>query len=158
YNINIGLIAISSPGGFYIPFFETHLNYIQFLRNIYISGVAFILRLMGFEVNTSSFGLGVSNHSGFKLVYSCLGYGLMSCFSAFALSIPKPFTGRYLFLALGISLIFLLNAFRLVLVALYYQPNFNIFRLDHHEIFNISTYLTIIGCSYLYLRHIKHDD
>ena len=158
YSINIGFIAISSPGGFYIPFVETHLNYIQFLRNTYISGVTFILRLLGFEVITSPFGLGVLNHAGFKLVYSCLGYGLMSCFSAFAISIPKPFPSRYLFLALGIILIFLLNVFRLVLIALYYKPNFNIFKLDHHEIFNIATYLTIIGCSYLYLKHIKHDE
>jgi exosortase/archaeosortase family protein len=158
YSINIGVIAISSPGGFYVPFVETHINYIQFLRNTYISGVTIILRLLGYEVITSPFGLGVLNHAGFKLVYSCLGYGLMSCFSAFAFSIPKPFTSRYLFLASGICLIFLLNIFRLLLVALYYNPKFNIFRLDHHEIFNIATYLTIVGFSYLYLKLKKHDE
>ncbi|MFP5081154.1 glycosyltransferase [Pedobacter sp. JCM 36344] len=157
YYINITFISLSSPGGFHITFVERHLNYIQTLRTGYISVTAFILENMGFSVRSSSMRLTVINHSGFRLVYSCLGYGLMSCFSAFALTIPKPFKSRYLFLVLGIILILMLNICRLLLVAIYNKPSLNIMNLDHHDIFNFLTYATILIFSYIYLSFLKHD-
>jgi exosortase/archaeosortase family protein len=158
YYFNIAFISASSPGGFHIPFLETHLNYIQALREIYILVAAFILTSAGYTVVTSPFGLTVLGFAGFKLVYSCLAYGVISCFSAFALSIPKPFRYRYQFLILGIASIFILNICRLIIVAIYYRPNFSILGLDHHDIFNIVVYTLILACSYICLKYFRKDE
>ncbi|RZK63157.1 MAG: exosortase/archaeosortase family protein [Pedobacter sp.] len=128
----------------------------QILRSVYITSTAFILEIMDYKVVVSSYGLKVQNHAGFRLVYSCLGYGICSCFSAFALSVPDPFRYRYIFLFIGISSIFILNISRLVIVAIYYHAKFNIMGLDHHDIFNIITYAMIMLCSYLYLNYVKY--
>jgi len=158
YYFNIAFISASTPGGFHIPFFETHLNYIQALRESYIFVTAFILTSAGYTVVTSPFGLTVVGFAGFKLIYSCLAYGIISCFSAFVLSIPKPFRFRYQFWTLGVVSIFFLNICRLVIVAIYYRPNFSIVGLNHHDIFNIVVYALILACSYICLKYFRKDE
>jgi exosortase/archaeosortase family protein len=156
YYFNIIFISITTPHGYYISFCNDYLDYIRVFRSAYITSTAFILENMDYKVVVSSYGLKVQNHAGFKLVYSCLGYGICSCFSAFALSVPKPFRYRYIFLFLGITSIIILNICRLVIVAIFYHPKFNVFGLDHHDIFNLVTYAMIMLCSYLYLNYIRY--
>ncbi|WP_090781812.1 exosortase Y [Pedobacter sp. ok626] len=149
YGFNIAYIGITSPGGLYFSFLDQHLNYIELWRNLYIAAAAKILELMGYVVYTTDVSLKVQGHSGFRLVYSCLGYGIISCFSAFALSFPKSLRSRLKFLFIGLSLILTLNLCRLILLSLFYNPQIT---FNHHEIFNTGLYAAIILMSYKWVN------
>ncbi|WEK18451.1 MAG: hypothetical protein P0Y49_16805 [Candidatus Pedobacter colombiensis] len=152
YGFNIGYIGITSPGGLYSPFLDQHFNYIALWRNLYISTAAKILELMGHVVYTTDISLKVQGYSGFRLVYSCLGYGIISCFSAFVLSFPKPLQSRLKFLSVGLSLILSLNLCRLIMIALFYNPQTTILSVNHHDIFNAFLYIAILSISYKWLK------
>ena len=107
---------------------------------------------MGYEVTKSDTGLNVVEHAGFRIVYSCLGYGIISCFTAFAITFPKPVKHRYLFIGLGVSGIVALNTCRLILIAIYYKSGFSIIGLNHHDLYNILVYVTISVYAYLWLN------
>lgn len=144
YGFNIAYIAITSPGGIYSSFLDEHFNYINIWRSCYISTTAKTLELFDFTVHTTNTSLKVQGRSGFRLVYSCLGYGIMSCFSAFALSFPKPILLRITFLFSGITIIFTLNLCRFILLSLFYNPDITILATNHHDIFNGILYLIIL--------------
>jgi exosortase/archaeosortase family protein len=152
YGFNIGYIGITSPGRLYFPFLDDHLNYIELWRNLYIVAAAKILELMGYVVYTTNISLKVESHSGFRLVYSCLGYGIMSCFSAFVLAFPKPLHSRLTFLCVGLSLILSMNLCRLILISLFYNPHITMFSVNHHDIFNAVLYIAILFISYRWVN------
>ena len=152
YGFNIGYIGITSPGGFYSPLLAENLNYIELWRNLYISVSAKILELMGYTVHTSAISLKVQGHSGFRLVYSCLGYGIISCFSAFVLSFPKPLHSRLIFLFTGTTTIISLNLCRFILIPIVYDSNTTILSANHHDIFNGILYLVILLISYKWVN------
>ena len=158
YYFNVAFIGLSTPPGYYLPVLSNYLNYLQYFRETYISNADSILSLLGYEVNISATGLSVAGHSGFRLVYSCLGYGVLSCFTAFALTFPNSIKRRYLFIALGIIGIIALNTCRLILIAIYYKNGFSIFGLDHHDIFNILIYIAISAYTYLWLNRSRHAE
>jgi exosortase/archaeosortase family protein len=144
YGFNIGYIAITSPGGLYFPFLDEHCNYIELWRNLYISTAAKILEFMGYTVHTTAISLKVKDHSGFRLVYSCLGYGIMSFFSAFVLSFPKPLGSRITFLFIGLTIILSLNLCRFIFIPLFYNPQITILSANHHDVFNGVLYLALL--------------
>lgn len=148
YGFNIGYIGLTSPGGLYWPFLDEHFNYIFVWRNLYISTAAKILELMGYTVYTTDITLKVQGYSGFRLVYSCLGYGIISCFSAFVLSFPKPFRSRLVFLLTGLLLILILNLCRFIFLPLFYDPRLTIFSINHHDIFNGTLYVILLAVMY----------
>jgi exosortase/archaeosortase family protein len=151
YLFNIIHIALITPGGYYSLFIDMHLNYIDCWRKFCISSATWILKSLGYLVQASSGGLTVKGHSGFKLVYSCLGYSIMSSFAAFVISFPKPVTSRIKFLIAGLTGIQLLNTIRLVLVALFYNQKMT--AVDHHDLFNYSMYAILAISVYIWTNH-----
>ena len=144
YGFNIAYIGITSPGGVYAKFLDDHFNYIKVWRSLYISTAAGILELLGHTVYTTDTTLKVQGASGFRLVYSCLGYGIISCFSAFVFSLPKTRRSRLLFFLIGLLTISVLNLSRLIMISLYYNPELTMFSLNHHSIFNIILYIILL--------------
>jgi len=154
YMFNIVHIAITTPGGYYSEFTDLHLNYISSWRKFSISSTARILKSLGYLVHTTSCGLTVKGHSGFKIVYSCLGYGVMSCFAAFVISFPADLTSRIKFLLFGLVGIQVLNILRFVLLAIFYTHKRT--AIDHHDLFNYSLYLTLAISVYTWTKYYAH--
>lgn len=152
YSFNIIYIGVTTKGGIYLSFLDQHLNYIEFWRQFYISTSAQILQRLGYIVHINNIGLSIENHSGFRLIYSCLGYGIMTCFAAFVIAYPKPLRSRLIFLSFGLVTIQLLNLVRLVLISIYYK-SYLVFNLDHHTAFNSVLYSILLGTTYLWLNH-----
>lgn len=146
-------IGITSPGGLYVPFLDEHLNYIAWWRNFSIESTAAILRWLGHTVLTNDIQLKIIGGGGFRLVYSCLGYGVMSVFAAFCISYPSPFKYRYAFLLGGLVFIQLLNIARFVLLSLYWDRRNPLFGMDHHDLFNIFIYVLLLFVCYLWIRY-----
>jgi len=154
YMFNIIHIAITTPAGYYSAFVDLHLNYISFWRKFSISSTAGILKSLGYLVHTTPYGLTVKDHSGFKLVYSCLGYGVMSCFAAFVISFPAVLMSRIKFLLIGLAGIQALNTLRFVLIAIFYTHKRTV--IDHHDLFNYSLYLILAISVYTWTNHHAH--
>lgn len=146
-------IGITAKGGVYIPFLDEHLNYIRWWRTFSIEAAANILRWFDYTVITNETQLRVIGKSGITLVYSCLGYGIMSVFVAFCLSFPSPFKHRWGFMLTGLIVIQALNIIRFVLLPLYWNRRKPLFGMDHHDIFNIFIYGLLIIICYLWIRH-----
>ena len=153
YYFNEFYIGITAKGGLYSAFLDEHLNYIRWWRRFYLESSAGILRWFNYTVLTNETDLMVVGKGGIRLVYSCLGYGVMSVFAAFCLTFPSPFKHRYGFLALGVIFIQLMNILRFVLLSLYWDRRHPLFGMDHHDLFNLVIYLLLIGICYLWIRY-----
>jgi exosortase/archaeosortase family protein len=150
-------IGITTPGGIYIKWLDINLNYIKYWRAFDIQLTRKILIGLGYEVKYTTYTVLVTGRAGFKLVYSCLGYGVMSFFFAFVMAYPRPWIYKTLFLLYGLTLIQILNLIRLTWISIYWTaPKFGKL-LDHHTVFNLIIYSTIIIILYLWTNSNKHN-
>ncbi len=153
YFFNIAYIGMTAKGGLYIPFLDKHLNYIRWWRTFSIEAATTILRWFDYTVITNEIELRVIGKGGVRLVYSCLGYGIMSVFVAFCISFPSPFKYRFWFMLTGLIVIQALNIIRFVLLPLYWNRRKPLFGMDHHDLFNIFIYVLLILICYLWIRY-----
>ena len=140
YSFNLAFIGLCSPGRLYSPFLDQNFNYIRAWRTGSIASTKSLLQFLGYQVIHTDTSLKVLNHAGFHLIYSCLGYGVMSYFAAFVIAFPKPLLSKIIFLSIGLVVIQVLNILRLTCIAIYWKNNEVLFGLDHHMIFNYLLY------------------
>ncbi len=88
YYFNIYFFGITLPGNHYNDFLDENLNYIRFLRHVLLHSSAYIINWLGFTTITNDYQLLVAGNGVIRLVYSCLGLGIMSFFSAFVIAYP----------------------------------------------------------------------
>jgi len=153
YYFNILFFSITSLGSHhYNAFIANHFNYISGLRRVLLRSSAQILNWLGFAAITNEYDLLVAGRGVIQLVYSCLGLGVISFFTAFVLSYPKKWKSKIIFIIAGILGIEFLNIARFILLALFWDKrNPRIF--DHHTIFNIFIYLIIAVSLYFWVKH-----
>jgi len=154
YYFNIFYFGVTAPGGYYSAFLNDHLNYIRWLREGLLNISAQIINRLGFAAITDEYDLLVAGHGAIRLVYSCLGLGIISFFAAFVLSYPKRWKSKLIFLIAGILGIEILNIARFVLLALFWQRH-GLIVLDQHAIFNMIVYVIIAVSLYFW---VMHDD
>ena len=151
YYFNIIFFGLTSTGNNYNAYLSQHLNYISGLRLILLKSSAFILNIFGFSAIFNEYELLVAGHGVLKLVYSCLGLGVMSFFAAFVIAYPAKWLNKLLFLAAGLAGIQLLNVARFVVLAIFWDKK-NTHILDHHTVFNIFIYLVIAVSLYFWVK------
>ena len=144
YYFNVLFFGITTPTNhhYYNAFLANHFNYISWLRELLLNSSAQILNLVGFAAITNEYNLLVAGHGILQLVYSCLGLGVISFFTAFVLSYPKKLKSKIVFLVFGVLGIEILNILRFVLLAIFWNKR-NTQIVDHHTIFNTFIYLII---------------
>ena len=145
-------MGITAPGNFYNSFIDTHLNYVRGLRHILIDTTAGLLRTQGYQVTTSDTFLHAYNVGGFNIVYSCLGFGIMSFFLAFVIAYPKSLKSKLIFAPIGLTIIQCLNITRLYLLTIYWRKSIFIGKIDHHTLFNIILYLILLLMIYVWIN------
>lgn len=151
YYFNIFFFGVTSEGRHYSAFLNHHLNYIDWLRRLLLQCSSKILDWLGYRVITSKYQLLVVGSGAIRLVYTCLGFGIMSFFAAFVLAYPKPWKPKLIFLLAGLFTIQLLNVIRFVLLALFWNRRTQQI-IDHHTVFNIIIYIIIVIGLYLWVR------
>ena len=81
----LAVIGLSTPESYYSPFVANYLDYVSVLRSSYLYTSKALLAL--FNINTvfrDKYTL-MADHGGIRMVYSCIGYGVMSFWGAFDL-------------------------------------------------------------------------
>jgi exosortase/archaeosortase family protein len=150
-------IGITTPGGIYIKWLDINMNYIKYWRTYDILFTRQILIGLGYEVRYTTYTILVSGRAGFKLVYSCLGYGVMSFFFAFVMAYPKPWFHKTLFLLYGLIFIQSLNIIRFTCISIYWTAPQRSSFIDHHVIFNAIIYALISIILYFWTNTKTHN-
>ncbi|WP_299470886.1 exosortase Y [Mucilaginibacter sp.] len=154
YGFYVLYLAMISPGGkLYSIFFDEHLNFINWLRYVLIESSAAILNILGYETKTNGYQMLVVGHNVVHVGYDCLGFGVMSFFTAFVIGYPGVLKPKLYFWGIGMIVIQLLNLSRFVTLSIYWRPTKNVYISDHHTIFNIIVYIVIAISLYFYTRY-----
>ena len=91
-----------------------------------------------------------------RMVYSCVGYGIMSFWIAFVLANKGELNKKLKWTLFGLLILWIINVLRLSLLLLSLKNNWHIpFGWDHHAWFNILAYSFIFLMIYLYDRTNK---
>ena len=145
-------IGITAPGNFYSSFLDENLNYVRGFRVLLLNITSGILQLMGHTVTTTDTMLHAYNVGGFNIVYSCLGFGVMSFFTAFVVAYPKSLRSKLIFLPIGLVFIQVLNIIRLLLITVYWRKSFFFGKINHHDLFNIVLYTLLLTLIYIWIN------
>jgi len=151
YYFNIFYFSLISPGTHYNTFLTHHLNYIQAFRWLLLFCTAQSLHLLGFGAIFNNYELLVAGHGTIQVTYTCLGLGILSFFTAFVLSYPKPLKSKVVLWVTGTVIIEFLNIIRFMLLALYGNKQINQF-IDHHTLFNIIIYIIVSVGLYFWIK------
>ncbi|MVN20614.1 exosortase Y [Mucilaginibacter arboris] len=151
YGSNLFYNGLMQPGGNYNAFLSQHFNYIQWLRNFLLDSSSAGLQLFGYQTKINSYSLMAVGYNKINLAYDCLGLGVMSFLTAFALTFPTKIKSR-IQLWIGCIIGFqLLNILRFMLLALYWKGE-EMDRINHHTVFNGIIYVLIALTLYFFIE------
>jgi exosortase/archaeosortase family protein len=141
------IIGITVPGGYYIDFVHRYFDYISALRKSLLYGAQFVLSLGGYHSNIkNAYILAFENGRGIRLVYGCLGYGIVSFWLAFVFANKGSAAKKICWMAGGFLAIWLINVARISLFLLAINKGWAMpLGIDHHTWFDIAAY----GCVFL---------
>ena len=151
------ITGLAIPGKLYSPLVEKYLNLAAWLRTSLILGTKFFVSFFNIEtVRIDEYVLRIPNANGIRIVYSCLGFGIMSFWTAYIFATAAKMVKKIMWFFIGLLLIWTINVVRIsiVLIAGYKGWKFPL-RLDHHIWFNIIAYLVIFLMMLLFEKNIK---
>ncbi|HMJ47544.1 MAG TPA: hypothetical protein VK498_09450 [Ferruginibacter sp.] len=154
YYGSIAVIGLTAPGDYYSPFLAKYLNYISWLRNSLLNGSQWLLSLFGDDTYyQNEYVLSQVNGRGVKLVYSCLGLGVMSFWIAFITASVSFLKRKIIWILSGLFVIWLINIIRISLLLVSLNHSWKMpFGIDHHTWFNIVAYGVIFLMMYLFSK------
>lgn len=146
------IIGLSSRENCYNPFVANHLNFIDPFRKTLLLSSKTLLAL--FHYNTylqDKYTLKLVDGSGIRMVYSCIGYGVISFWLAFVFANKGTFRKKALWMIGGILLLCVINILRISLLVIATNKGWPIpLGWDHHTWFNIAAYILIFCMIYFY--------
>ncbi len=140
------IIGLSAPGGYYSSFVHDYLNYPAWLRKALLKCSQFFLEIMGYQTEMpDEYKVRMIGGKGVRMVYSCLGIGVMSFWIAFMLANETGYKKKIFFTLFGISFIFLINIGRIMLLFITANKGQKMpFGIEHHTLFTVASYILII--------------
>lgn len=149
-------IGISSPGGkYYFKWLDQYFNYVTWLRNTILFGSKGLMALLGYETDViTAYVIKIRDGASVQLVYSCLGYGVLSFWTAFVVANSGKLRFKIKWILMGFSIIIFSNIVRICTLLIanqkkWYKP----FSLDHHTTYNIISYILIIILMFTFLKY-----
>ena len=148
------LIGLGTAGGYYVPFVHNYLDYISVFRAFLLYSSKALLGLFGYRCTViNAFSLELINGRSVHLVYSCLGYGIISFWLAFVFANRGSFKKKAVWMFTGFIAICFINILRISLLLMAINRHWHFpLGLDHHAWFNIASYACIFAGIYLYDR------
>jgi exosortase/archaeosortase family protein len=141
---SLAVIGLAAPGGMYSPFIAKYFNVIGWLRDSLLWGTRTVLNLFNYPTYfENDIVLRKLNGNGIIMVYSCVGYGVMSFWTAFGAAYPQGLANKIKLIGFGLVAIWLINVCRLALVLVSTNSDFRFPIFDHHDWFTIISYCAI---------------
>lgn len=161
YFVTLSVIALSAPGGsYYSNIIHQHFDYVSWLRDSLLYGAKWVLSVFGYHTYIEAeYLLKLKDGYGVKIVYSCLGYGIMSFWIAFVVANRGKVIKKIKWISGGLFLVWLINVTRISLLLVAVNNQWAMPFFDHHTWFNIFAYLLVFILIYFYDKsgRIKAD-
>lgn len=158
YYFNLFFIGITAPGNYYSSFLDHHLNYVAGFRNSVLHMSNLIATLLGLDSHVDDLFTITANEYSVTIVYSCLGFGVMSFWTAFVLAGYADRKKKIMWILSGLIIIWLLNCTRMAILLLAMTKHWPVNSvIDHHTLFNIISYALIIVMTFLYYKDEKNQ-
>ncbi len=152
----LAVIGLSTPESYYSPFVAKYLDYVGLLRSSLLHTSKALLSLFDFNTTFTDKYTLVSNHGGIRMVYTCIGYGVMSFWAAFVIANKESWAKKLKWLLAGWLLIWVINVLRISILIVAINKNWAMpFGWDHHTWFNIAAYILIFILIYFYDKSSK---
>lgn len=160
YYGTLAVIGLASPGGYYSTFVHNDLNYIGWLRFAILYCSKLLLAIFGYSTFIDRiYTLRMQGGYGVHLVYSCIGFGVMSFWVAFIFANKVKWQKKVIWIMAGLVSIFIINVIRISLLLVAVNKKWsNSLNLDNHTLFNIAAYILIFMMIYLFDRSEKKDN
>ncbi len=154
----IGVIGLTSPGGYYSPFLDHYFNYVAWLRSSLLYGAKILLSFCGFETWVRNiYNLQMLHGRGVHIGFDCLGYGVMSFWAAFIIANEGSVLKKVKWIVGGLLLIWVINVLRISLLLVAINKHWAMpLGLNHHTWFNIVAYSCIFAMIYTFDTFSKH--
>lgn len=148
----LAIIGLSSPQSYYSPFIANNINYIDWLRSSYLHACQQLLSLFNYTCTiTDKYTLRINSANAIRMVYSCIGYGVMSFWSAFIIANKASVKSKALWIFAGLLIIWCLNTVRITLLLISENKGWSMpLGFDHHTWFNIVAYTFIFFLIYMF--------
>ncbi|MBX2931116.1 MAG: exosortase/archaeosortase family protein [Chitinophagaceae bacterium] len=150
-------IGITAPGGYYVEWLDKYFNYVSWLRNLILSCSKYLMHLLGYDTYLASpILIRIKHGAGVQLVYSCLGYGVLSFWIAFVVVNQAKLSFKLKWLFGGLAVIIFSNILRVCILLIALQKRlYKPFSIDHHTFYNIVAYLIVIAMMFIFLKQLK---
>jgi exosortase/archaeosortase family protein len=151
------ITGIAVPGGNYSPFIEKYFNIAAWLRSSLILSSKQFLSLLGTEtIRSDEYVLRAVGGRGVRIVYACLGFGVMSFWFAYVIANMGSLLKKIIWVSGGLVLLWIINVVRISLVLLAGNKGWHFpFGWDHHTWFNIVAYMAIFAMIYFFEKSLK---
>lgn len=149
-------IALTSPGGLYSEWIARHFDGITAWRYGLLWSTKQLLGAIGMETHyKNSYVLTNLTGSGIRLVYSCLGFGVMSFWAAYSLAMEATLKQKIYWFLGGLVGLYIINVVRLSMVLYFAKEHAALPYFDHHTWFNIASYILIFFLMFLHYRSLQ---
>ncbi len=142
YYFSLAIIGLSSKEGRYSYFISHYLNFIDWTRSSLMYGTKKLLSFFHIETFlVNKYYLKKIGGKGFTLVFECVGYGIMSFWTAFIFTMSGAWNRKIIFWVLGMIIFWMLNVIRLSLFLVAINEGWPMpLGIDHHSWYNLITY------------------
>ena len=153
---SLAVIGLSAPGDYYSPFIDKYLDYITWITNALMKGTEVLLSIFGIDTyRAPGFIIRIVDGRGVQIAYDCVGYGVLSFWTAFVLATSNPIKRKILWLVGGLFFLWLINVIRITLFLLAVNRGWAMpLGVDHHTWFNIAAYTAIFAMIYFYQKPV----
>lgn len=152
----LAVIGLSTPESYYSPLVANYLDYVSLLRASLLHTSKELLSLCHFTTVFRDKYTLMGPHGGIRMVYTCIGYGVMSFWAAFIIANKGSWKRKTVWIFGGLIALWCINVVRLSLLIVALNKNWAMpFGIDHHTWFNIVAYLLIFLMIYFYDRSSK---
>ena len=151
------IIGLTVPGGYYSLFVSRYLDYPALLRSSLLNGTRLMVAVFGFDAYVKdAWHVTIVNGRGVRLVFACLGYGLLSFWAAFIFANSGTLLKKAAWILAGCGIIWLINVGRISLVLVAANQRWQLpLTLEQHTLYNIIVYLFIFIMMWLFKKTDK---
>jgi exosortase/archaeosortase family protein len=158
YGGTYAFIGITAPGGkLYSEWLANHLNYVSWFRQFLLSGAGVFVQPFGLDAHViDPYTLSVSGVASVRMVYACLGYGIISFWIAFVVANPITIKQKIGWGFGGSVAIVISNMIRIAVLLIASAKKWpTLFKIDHHTVYSICNYLLIILLIFLFNKQLR---
>ena len=148
----LAVIGVAAPGGYYIPFVEKYLDYVNWIKVSLLSATGLILSLFKIQTHTEpGFLIRINGGRGVIIAMDCVGYGVYSFWIAFVAANRGGFWKKTRWIVSGVLALWLINVIRITLFLVAINKGWPMpLGIDHHTWFTMIAYTMIFILIWLY--------